>query len=773
MKRVILFFSLHFFTQGIMAQSVGIGHWQEHLSYVNGVSVAEGNGKVYCATKSGIFSLNKADNSMERLSKVNGLSDVEAVVLNFNRYNNKLLIAYKNSNIDIIDNSIITNLADIKRKAIMGNKTVNNIYFIDQYAYLACGFGIVVLDMNKYEIKDTYYIGNNGNALNIRDVTSDSTYLYAATDSGIYKASLTNPNLANYTAWTTMTGLPTGIYNTITSFNGKLLTNFSNYLKDGSKEKDTLFVYDNGSWNYFGGSGYVVNSLKTGNNKLIVAYDSAVSLFDTNLLLSSTYSGYLGDPARAKQVVLDNENGLWIADGLFGLVSLKSGGGFEYRYPNGPHSANINAMCLVDDKLWVAPGGASPSGGNNSYFNDGIYTYNSEDWIRIYGNHPSVVNFDTIYDIMNVLIDPNNSRKAYSNWGNGLIEYYDGVPVKIYNESNSTLQGINYSGYNPIWVTGFAIDASNNLWVANSAVPSCLSQKKPDGTWQSLNFSPVLGQAPVLSQMIIDKSNQKWVILYRTGLMVYNGTTASPNTSNTIKMTTAVGQGALPSLDVYCLAEDKEDQIWVGTDKGIAVFYSPSTLFSGQNFDAQQILVEQDGNIQLLLETETIQSIAIDDANRKWIATKNSGVFLMSADGTRQVYHFDENNSPLLSNDVKNIVINHKTGEVYFATSKGIVSFRGTATESFEDFTDVYAFPNPVKPSYEGPIAIKGLMNNSTIKITDISGTLLYETKSEGGQAIWNGKNYSGERVSTGVYMVFCTSEDGEKKIATKILFIN
>src|ERR1019366_1210598 len=276
-----------------------------------------------------------------------------------------------------------------------------------------------------------------------------------------------------------------------------------------------------------------------------------------------------------------------------------------------------------------------------------------------------------------------------------------------------------------------------------------------------------------VTQLLVDQNNQKWVIVYRSGIMVYNGTTAAANTSNTKILTTTVGQGALPSLNVFCLAEDQDGQIWVGTDQGIAVFYSPSTLFSGQNFDAQQILVEQDGNAQILLLTETVQSIAIDDANRKWIATERSGVFLMSADGTTQIYHFDESNSPLLSNNVISIAINHKTGEVYFGTEEGIISFRGTATEALDDFTDVYSFPNPVKSSYEGPIAIKGLMNNSTVKITDINGTLQYETQSEGGQAIWNGKNFSGVRVSTGVYMVFCTSTDGTKKIATKILFIN
>jgi len=258
------------------------------------------------------------------------------------------------------------------------------------------------------------------------------------------------------------------------------------------------------------------------------------------------------------------------------------------------------------------------------------------------------------------------------------------------------------------------------------------------------------------------------------GILVYKGnTTATPSAANSKKLTVTVGNGGLPSNLVYCLAKDLDDEIWVGTDKGIAVFYSPENVFTGANFDAQQILLEQDGYVQILLETENVLSIAVDGANRKWIGTSNSGVFLMSADGTTQIQHFDESNSPLFSNTVKSIAINQETGEVYFGTTKGIISYRGTSIEGFEEFTDVYAFPNPVKHDYEGPIAIKGLMNNSTLKITDISGALVYETKSEGGQAVWYGKNFKDERVSSGVYMVFCTSEDGQQKTVTKILVIN
>ncbi len=775
MKKSILFFVILFLVQFLIAQDVGIGQWKDYLSYKNGVSVAEGGSMVYCATTSGLFKYNKDDNSLERLSKVNGLADVEATVLNFNKFSNKLLIAYKNSNIDIIDNGTIINLADIKRKSILGNKSINNIYFINQYAYLSCGFGIVVIDMNKVEVSDTYYIGPNGSAINVRDITSDGTYFYAATDLGIFRALQNNPNLANYSAWSLMSGVPAGVYNTITEFNGKIYTNYSAFLTSGISQKDTMFVYDNLSWNYFGGNGYIVNTIKAYNNQLVVVFDNRISKYDINLSLTNSFADYFfpysGDYVNAKQAVLDNTGNLWIADSRYGLVSLKSGNLFDYRYPDGPSSANVVAMSVKDNDLAIAPGG-----GGDGYYTDGVYFYNGTDWKNTKGNHPSVVNLDTIFDIKNVLVDPNNSKRVYAATGAaGIIEFYEGVPIKKYNQYNSSLQTLqNIPGYIPIWTSGLAMDALNNLWVANSGIPSSISVKKTDDTWQALNFSPILGNNPELGQILVDKTDQKWVVLTRgAGLMVYNGAATVPNTTNTKKLSTAVGNGALPSTNVFCLAEDLDGEIWVGTDKGIAVFYSPSALFSGENFDAQQILIEQDGHVQILLETELIQSIAIDDANRKWIATVNSGVFLMSADGTKQIYHFDESNSPLFSNDVKSIAINHKTGEVFFGTTKGLVSYRGTATEGFEFFTDVYSFPNPVKHAYDGPIAIKGLVTNTTLKITDISGTLVYETVSEGGQAIWYGKNFNGERVNTGVYMVFCTNEDGTKKIVTKILFVN
>lgn len=782
MKKISLLFPFLLAFTLLSAQQVPIGGWQEHLSYKNAVSVAEGNGLVYCLTTSGIFNFRKSDNSMTRLSKVNGLSDIEGVVVNFNPYNNKFLIAYKNSNIDIIETGQIINISDIKRKAIIGNKAINNIYFINQFAYLSCGFGIVVLDTERNEIKDTYYIGPLGATINVLDITSDGTYFYAATETGIYKAPMSNPSLANYTSWTNInnvaTGidLPTGIYNTITSFYGNIYVNYSKKLMTDAYNEDSLFVYDGTQWNHFippgfpiTGSGYIGYSIKKNNNQLVLLLDGSALTYNSTLGGTGYYAGYFGDITRAKSAVLDNAGSIWFADSKYGLASWRPGVGYGYRYPNGPGSENVLNMSLFKNQLYVAPGGY------DRYFVDGIYQFKQEQWYNVQSTSPAV-SMNTLYDIMNVLVDPTDYKRVYaSTWGQGVLELYDGTPVNMYDDTNSTLQGLGLVGYNPVRTYGLAIDEGGSLWVSGSGVNNSLCYKNASGVWTGLNFQSIINKANV-EQLLIDKADQKWAVISNSGggILVYKGnTTDPPNSSNSKKLTITAGNGGLPSNVVYCLAEDLDDEIWVGTDKGIAVFYSPENVFSGSNFDAQQILLEQDGHVQILLETENVLSIAVDDANRKWIGTSNSGVYLMSADGTTQIHHFDITNSPLFSNSVKSIAINHETGEVYFGTSKGIISYRGTSIEAFEGFTDVYAFPNPVKHDYEGPIAIKGLMNNSTLKITDISGALVYETKSEGGQAIWYGKNFNDERVSSGVYMVFCTSEDGQKKTVTKILVIN
>jgi ligand-binding sensor domain-containing protein len=276
--------------------------------------------------------------------------------------------------------------------------------------------------------------------------------------------------------------------------------------------------------------------------------------------------------------------------------------------------------------------------------------------------------------------------------------------------------------------------------------------------------------------MMIDSRGNKWIILGRGGgLVVFNDNGTIDDLSDDLvkRLDVNEGNGKLPTNNVFSISEDRDGAIWIGTDKGIAVIYSPQNIFTGNNFDAQQILIQQDGYTQVLLENETVTSIYVDGANRKWFGTLGGGAFLMSADGTVEINHFSEQNSPLLSNVITSIAIHPGTGEVFFGTERGIISYKSTATEGNPTNDGIYVYPNPVRRDFEGTIGINGLVANASVKITDISGTLIYETIAHGGQAVWNGKNFKGERANTGVYLVFVSNADGKKTQVAKLLFLN
>jgi hypothetical protein len=217
---------------------------------------------------------------------------------------------------------------------------------------------------------------------------------------------------------------------------------------------------------------------------------------------------------------------------------------------------------------------------------------------------------------------------------------------------------------------------------------------------------------------------------------------------------------------------DLDGEVWVGTAQGLGIFYNSAGIFGEEVFDAEPILIQQDGNTQELLSTESITCIKIDGSNRKWIGTQNSGVYLFSDDGLQQIYHFTEDNSPLFSNTIYDIAINHSNGEVLFATEQGVIGFFSTATKFYEDVENARVFPNPVRPEYTGNITIDGLAYNTNVKITDIQGNIVYETISEGGRAVWDGKRIDGARPASGVYLVFITNPDGSTDTTRKITFI-
>ncbi len=769
--RPLLFSALFFLTSSFcsLAQTSAIGEWRSHLPYRQCTGVAEAGSLIYCSTPNALFILDRQDNSLSFLSKVNGLSDVEISAIKYSSEYKTLVIAYKNANLDLITENGIVNISDIKRKNIFGNKTINRILFIGRYAYLACGFGIVVLDLERMEIHDTYYIGPLGTSLDVMDLAYDGDFFYAATSSGLFMASVTSPNLANYAYWIQDTSLnsPNAAYNNICAFNGYLITSrvVENYARD------TLFLNDGSGWRYFYDSltNDDYHSLTVSQNQLLICGNARVDIINPDLSTEWFVWDYNPGTPQPNAAIKDAEGWTWIADNNRGLVKNKQWDN-TFIKPNGPGSTSTFAMTMAGSDLWVAQGTINSALGN-TFNNQGPSSLIGGTWYALKDYNPA---FDTLWDIVSVRVDPSNYKRVFmATWGHGMIELVDGYFVRDYTYTNSGLQKP-YDFYDWVAVSDMIFDENGNLWVLNSDCNALFKVLKTDGTWVSLNVASVASQ-PKTTQIMIDSYGQKWVILYSSGILVYddNSTLENPYDDKMKKLTTSLGSGNLPSTMIYAVVEDLDGEIWIGSDKGIAVIYNPGNVLTGSGFDAQVITIEQDSTAQHLLEFETVTSIAVDGGNKKWVGTQKAGVFQFSEDGQEQLQHFTSENSPLLSNTITDIEIDASTGEIYFGTDKGICSYRGYALAGKESFQGVYAYPNPVPPDFDGMIGIKGLTRDSWIKITDISGNLIYETRSEGGQAVWNGKNFSGERAASGVYIVFVISKEGSEKVATKILIQN
>ena len=763
MRSSILLTCFYLLSIATVKAQTAIGQWRTHLSYNATIAVAETKTKMYAVSKDAVYYYDKTEGEVRGLSKVNGLSDFGITAMNSNPLNDIVLIGYTSANMDMIKNGKIINLSDIKRKTILGDKTIYHINFVGRLAYVSCGFGIVVIDTEREEVKDTYYIGAGGTNLTVYGTASDGTYLFAAAKDGVYRALINDPFIVNASNWTKIFSSNTiGPFNLIGAIGSKIVVNHQ--LSGG----DSLWYYYNNAW-IASNPGYFNRSIYASGNQLITTNFSSILFYDTNMVFQTFLDGSTIPKILPNKALLDKDSVLWIADEFQGMTEYKSPTDFKFIFPNGPKSAKTAIIKIKNDDLYVGHA-IRNNNWQPTYSQNGFSNFTGGTWKTIDGIAPNDpgLRVGDIWDLVTTAIDPANSKHAYfGSWGKGLLETNNGN-IFNYNAANSVLEG---NQFGAVRVGGLDFDSYGNLWMTNSEKDSCIRVKRTNGTWKSYK-SKFVDPSSIVIDLLVDDNNQKWINFYRKGLLVFNDNNTADNLADDKWkfLTDVAGNGNLSSPSVFCMTKDKDGQIWCGTEKGVCVFYSPNSVFQNSGFDAQKVLILQDGYYQYLLEKEFVQAIAVDGANRKWIGTQAGGVFLMSADGTKQLLNFNENNSPLISNNINSIEVNDVTGEVFFGTALGICSYRGDAVEGEAGCKDVTVFPNPVRQDYDGPIAIKGLVNDGQVKITDVSGHIVYETKAFGGQAIWDGKNFDGKRAQTGVYLVFCSDDEGTNTCTTKLL---
>ena len=721
----------------MQGQDARIGNWKDYLSYHSASYISESNNKVFCVASGGLFYVDKQDNTINRISKITGLSDVDVNQVAYSKELDITIVLYKNCNIDLLKTNEIINISDIKRKEITGNKKINNITIKDNIAYLSCSFGLVLVDLQKEEIKDTYYVGDDLSLYEINGCALLEDSIITATSEGLFYANLNSQNLSDYNSWGIITGYENEeTYDNIIYGNNTIYGDYSHEIISISYNKSTL--------------------VKTKFDRVEINKDDGVSLELTH----SKFENIL-------YALYDDDDIIWVADSINGLLKFVD---YEYQQsfvPEGPVRDDIYSLEFEENKLYLSHGGHS-NFGLNSLINDGVSIKDNYDgW-----ENNDYWDLGNARDILEVAVL--NGTEYYASWYHGIPEMKNGwVTTHGFANTNGVLDTVYYSN-NRIRVSDLKFDPQGNLWGLSSEVKHPLFVKTKDNEWYSFSMNQDIIDL-FFDDLLIDVWGQKWGVIGRGGgLFVYNDNNTISNASDDQFniLSTNIGDGNLPSQQVYSIAEDLDNTIWVGTDKGIAVFYNPSSVFSGYEFDAQQILIQEGDYGQYLLSQERVKCIAIDGANRKWIGTEKSGVFLLSEDGASQVLHFTYENSPLFSNNIIDITINHNNGEVFIGTSKGLLSFRSDATEGKIVQSKTQVFPNPVRETYFGPIAINGLVTNANIKITDSHGTLVFEDYAKGGQAIWNGNNKNNERASSGVYLVFSVDENGAEKMISKILFI-
>jgi len=770
-----LFIALFFITIHTSYAQPVIGEWTDYQSYASAKNVVDTGDKVYCVTEGGLFSYNKTDNSIQKMSGINGLSDVGVQRLAYSKENNVLLIAYQNANVDLLIGNTIYNLSDIKRKQLSADKTINNIMFSGKLAYLSCGFGIVVINLERKEIKDTYFIGNEGNYLNVQDIATDGSYIYAATVNGIYKANASEPNLQNYNNWVRQTNIPHSDkkFSAIELFNGRIITNYT----PDEWYNDEMYQLNGNSWTPFLPEIRYAYDISTTGNYIVITSRNVVWVYNEKLekvkeVLKYVFSGYEETSILPLCANLDAQNVLWIADQNLGLI--KVGTQSERIVPEGPSDNKIFSLFMNDKDLWITSGGRDESWNNLSF--DPKFQLNREGEWSVFDRKAFQTPND-FRDMVCATADPKDPDHIFAgSWGGGVLEFVAGKFKKRYDNFNSTLQTQLPNTPNEPYVRigGMAFDSKGALWVTNSGVASVLSSFQTDGTWKSYELSGIANRS--IGKVVITAKDDKWILVPRGyGLYALNSTNSVSKMQKVVALFKNLeGEYKTEMNDLYSMVLDQNGELWVGTSAGVAVFSNPEKIWKDEVMYATRPgLNLKDGKFHPLLETEAITAIAIDGANRKWFGTKTSGVFLISADGETEIEHFTSENSPLLNNQITDIAINQVSGEVFIGTVSGLISYMGEATAGNDEFSDVYVYPNPVRETYEGPIVVKGLVDETDVKITDISGNLVYKTTSLGGQAIWDGKNLNGNRCKTGIYLVFLTDALGEKTEITKLMFIH
>lgn len=738
------------------AQPGPLGTWREHLPYGSAIDLASIDSRIMAATPYALFAYDPATQEIERWSRVNGLAETGIRAIEANTDGTSLLVAYTNNNLDLLTENSIINISDIRRDAAGQQPLINEIYPRGSNFYLSTDLGIIVLDAQAHVIRDTWRLGPGGTEIPVWAVTATATHWLAATAGGLLSAPISGVNLADYRNWQQLSGangLPSGPCSGIVLLNGTSLALSAN----------AIYQEQQGQWNLFYQSSSVIEFMQVSNNLLTIAETDASNPTLTTINPTGAVVSRLQEPVllRSPRRIIWQNATAWIADSVQGLIHYQNGN-FSRIVPNSPLTVATGQLLHTPAGLFTATGGVMPPVGRPGSYSRLV----SGEWSNQTAS--SLPALDSLPDVQALAWSRAANTLYAGSYGGGVVAVDGNNRATVFKQGYLEPDRLNSSQYK---VGGIAIDQSQNLWISNAGAANPLVLQQNDGQW--FRFQPTfILSGNSFGNITIDNNNFKWIVpLSDPGLICYNSGPLAESAADDQWLWLRAGVSGLPDDKVYCATADRQGFIWIGTANGIGLLTCAADLFTARSCAVIRPVVAAGSTGAYLFQGERVQCIAVDGADRKWVGTTN-GVWLLNATADTVISRFTRANSPLPGNDVKNISIDPQTGEVFFQTTNGLASYRGTATEGTQRNNQVLVFPNPVPHGYNGQIAIRGLVENSMVKITELNGRLLYQTRALGGQAVWNGRDARGHAVATGVYLVLATDNSGKESVATRIVVV-
>lgn len=737
--------------------------WKGYFSYNEIVDVESASNEVFASTQNALFSQVIASSNLNIYNSITGLKPDVISTIHHSESFNKTFVGNKNGLILIqnSDGSVTTKVDVIEEVPVPPNKKkINDFYEFNGRLYVATDYGISVIDVATSEFITTYFIGTAGEETEVLQTTVLNNEIYAVTRSfGIRKANINNPNLFDFSQWQTF---DTNFWTGIVTFNNQLVatnTNARTYSYNGASFQEIL------NHNQIG------LKLKTNGNELIITTQNNIYVLGQsfNIMAHITQIPDLNVKFTAATVV---DEFIYIGtekDGLFS-TPITNPTVFTAMSPNGPLQNYAFRVKKGKNKLWMVHGDYSQQ--FNPYPLDelGISTYTTDNSWQILP-YQDLLGAKSLSDIA---INPSRSNEVFvTSYFSGMLKF-QGEDVELLNNTNTGTNGLESlvvtgnPSYVDIRINSPAFDKEGNLWVTNGLVDKGIKVLRTNGQWQSYDLTGITANLATgrYNSMAIDKNSTKWIAAYNDGVVAFN-----ENYGNKFIVINQENAN-IPTSVVNCLAIDNRNQLWIGTMAGLRVLSSVDRFITETELDVFPIIIQEGDLAQELFYQQPILDIAVDGANRKWVSIADGGVFLVSSNGQQTIYRFDKSNSPLPSNNILDIEIDGVSGEVFFVTDKGMVSFLGTSTKPSDSLGDVYVYPNPVRPNFVGTVKISGLTDKANIKITDIEGNLVYETTSSGGTIEWDTTAFGKYKVASGVYMIFVASEDGLDSTVKKVMIV-